>query len=180
MPIAGIYGPDDFANPARAPAAIPARSRTGPAARALPMPSLEWTPQVERETAHLYERVRSVISPVEWPLMAPTIKAINELKKTRGASVIFRSPDYDPSVSHDLTTLLFVPRFGFPRIRPRGRGKLTIKGLLTSELGLVCDAHHSTTTPPSSDAGRQSKRFFSASAAFVDELAAVRRAVPAC
>jgi quinolinate synthase len=88
MPIAGIYGPDDFANPARAPAAIPARSRTGPAARALPMPSLEWTPQVERETAHLYERVRNVISPVEWPLMAPTIKAINELKQTRNAVIL--------------------------------------------------------------------------------------------
>jgi quinolinate synthase len=88
MPIAGIYGPDDFANPTRAPAAIPARNRAGPVARALPMPSLEWTPQVERETAHLYERVRSVISPVEWPLMAPTIKAINELKQIRNAVIL--------------------------------------------------------------------------------------------
>jgi quinolinate synthase len=90
MPIAGIYGPDDFANPTRTPAAIPARNRISPAAhaRSLPMPSLEWTPQVERATAHLYERVRSVISPVEWPLMAPTIKAINELKKTRNAVIL--------------------------------------------------------------------------------------------
>jgi quinolinate synthase len=90
MPIAGIYGPEDLANPTRAPAAIPVRNRIGPAehARALPMPSLEWTPQVERATAHLYERVRSVISPVEWPLMAPTIKAINELKKTRNAVIL--------------------------------------------------------------------------------------------
>jgi quinolinate synthase len=90
MPIAGIYGPDDFANPNRAPAAILARNRISAAAhvRSLPMPSLEWTPQVERATAHLYERVRSVISPVEWPLMAPTIKAINELKKTRNAVIL--------------------------------------------------------------------------------------------
>ena len=40
----------------------------------------EWTPEVERATAHLYERVRTVISPVEWPFMAPYVKAINELK----------------------------------------------------------------------------------------------------
>ena len=83
MPIAGIYGPDDFGNrltgiPPRRP-----RSRVSAAerARALPMPSLEWTPEVERATAHLYERVRNVISPVEWPFMAPYIKAINELKQ---------------------------------------------------------------------------------------------------
>ena len=32
---------------------------------ALPKPPLEWNPQVERETAHLYERVKAVIPPVE-------------------------------------------------------------------------------------------------------------------
>ena len=52
------------------------------------MPSLEWTPEVERATAHLYERVKNVISPVEWPFMAPYFKAINELKKTRGAVIL--------------------------------------------------------------------------------------------
>jgi len=35
------------------------------------MPSLAWTSEVERDTAHLYERVKTVIPPVEWPLMAP-------------------------------------------------------------------------------------------------------------
>src|SRR5450756_3238642 len=73
MPIAGIYGPDDFANPVHGRAAAPTRNCVSPAerARALPMPKLEWTPEVERATAHLYERVRAVISPVEWPFMAP-------------------------------------------------------------------------------------------------------------
>jgi quinolinate synthase len=52
------------------------------------MPSLEWTPEVERATAHLYERVRAVISPVEWPLMAPYVKAINELKQQRDAVIL--------------------------------------------------------------------------------------------
>ena len=52
------------------------------------MPSLEWTAEVERATAHLYERVKHVIPPIEWPLMAPTIKAINELKKARNAVIL--------------------------------------------------------------------------------------------
>src|ERR1700680_2189984 len=90
MPIAGIYGPHDFEQPVDRHPLGQARRRGSPAghAPALPMPSLEWTPEVERATAHLYERVRSVISPVEWPLMAPTIKAINELKQTRGAVIL--------------------------------------------------------------------------------------------
>src|SRR3984893_17601089 len=89
MPIAGIYGPDDF-GPVRGRPAAQTRSRVSPAerARALPMPSLEWTPEVERSTAHLYERVKNVVSPVEWPFMAPYIKAINELKKTRDAVIL--------------------------------------------------------------------------------------------
>jgi quinolinate synthase len=91
MPIAAIYGPEDFDQPGPARSAAVPRSGASPARRrasALPMPSLEWTPEVERSTAHLYERVRKVISPVEWPLMAPTIKAINELKKTRDAVIL--------------------------------------------------------------------------------------------
>ena len=90
MPIAGIYGPEDFANPAHAHPAIQARTRISPAehARALPIPSLQWTPEVEHATAHLYQRVKNVISQVEWPFMAPYIKAINELKKTRDAVIL--------------------------------------------------------------------------------------------
>src|SRR6202047_2376840 len=90
MPIAAIYGPDDFGNNVPGRPVTPARTRVSAAerARALPMPSLEWTPEVERATAHLYERVKNVVSPVEWPFMAPYIKAINELKKTRDAVIL--------------------------------------------------------------------------------------------
>src|SRR5882757_8333245 len=90
MPIAGIYGPDDLGSPRRGQPATSTRGRVSAAehARALPMPSLEWTPEVERATAHLYERVKNVISPVEWPFMAPYIKAINELKPTRNAVIL--------------------------------------------------------------------------------------------
>lgn len=94
MPITGLYGPEDFANATRQGFA----RRQGPAEtrpaispeprRALPMPSLQWTAEVERATAPLYERVKGVISPVEWPLMAPHIKAINELKRERDAVIL--------------------------------------------------------------------------------------------
>lgn len=62
----------------------PAPRRFAPVA----MPSLEWTPEVEAATAHLYDRVKTVIPPVEWPFFAPYVKAINELKKVRNAVIL--------------------------------------------------------------------------------------------
>jgi len=89
MPIAGIYGREDFGTVVEQPAAV-AHGRVSPAreARVLPRPSLEWTAEIERATAPVYERVKAVITPVEWPLMAPTIKAINELKVERNAVIL--------------------------------------------------------------------------------------------
>jgi quinolinate synthase len=52
------------------------------------LPDLVYTPEVARETAHLYERVKQVIPPIEWPSFAPYIKAINDLKKARNAVVL--------------------------------------------------------------------------------------------
>jgi quinolinate synthase len=54
----------------------------------LPPAALEWNEQVARETAHLYERVRTVIPAVEWPVFAPYVKAINALKKERNAVIL--------------------------------------------------------------------------------------------
>jgi quinolinate synthase len=87
MPIAGIYGPNDFPAAERG-GAIPIRGKATARARGLPMPPLEWTSEVERATAHLYERVKGVIPPVEWPFMAPYVKAINELKAARDAVIL--------------------------------------------------------------------------------------------
>src|SRR4051812_11838767 len=53
-----------------------------------PMPAPEWNAQVERETAHLYERVQAVVPSIEWPFFAPYVKAINDLKKERGAVIL--------------------------------------------------------------------------------------------
>ncbi len=68
---------------------------TSPLASAAPrrfapvaMPALDWTPEVEAETAHLYERVKAVIPHVEWPFFAPYVKAINELKRVRNAVIL--------------------------------------------------------------------------------------------
>src|ERR1700694_107154 len=54
----------------------------------LPKPPLEWNVQVERETAHLYARVKAVVPPVEWPFFAPYVRAINALKKERNAVIL--------------------------------------------------------------------------------------------
>jgi quinolinate synthase len=54
----------------------------------LPRPDLRWTPEVEAETAHLYEKVKAVMPPVEWPFHAPYVKAINDLKKQRNAVIL--------------------------------------------------------------------------------------------
>jgi quinolinate synthase len=52
------------------------------------LPDLAYTPEVARETAHLYEKVSRVIPPIEWPGFAPYVKAINELKRSRNAVVL--------------------------------------------------------------------------------------------
>src|ERR1043166_1882895 len=88
MPITGLYGPEDFANATRQGSAATRPAISPEPRRALPMPALAWTDDVERATAHLYERVKHVISPVEWPLMAPHIKAINEIKRERDAVIL--------------------------------------------------------------------------------------------
>jgi quinolinate synthase len=49
---------------------------------------LDYTPDVARLTAPIRERVRSVIPDLEWPVHAPYIAAINELKRQRNAVIL--------------------------------------------------------------------------------------------
>jgi quinolinate synthase len=51
-------------------------------------PALDWNEEVACETAHLYERIKAVVPPLEWPFFAPYVKAINALKVQRSAVIL--------------------------------------------------------------------------------------------
>ncbi len=53
-----------------------------------PAGELNYTPEVERKTAHLYDKVRKVIPEVEWPVFAPLIARINALKAQKNAVIL--------------------------------------------------------------------------------------------
>ncbi len=59
----------------------------GPYASLGDMP-LEYTPDVARATAAIHDKVRSVIPDLEWPVFAPYIAAINQLKRERNAVIL--------------------------------------------------------------------------------------------
>ena len=49
---------------------------------------LRFTSEVERNTAHLYDKVKNVIPEVEWPVHAPLIARINTLKAEKNAVIL--------------------------------------------------------------------------------------------
>lgn len=63
---------------------------TPPAARtSAPLPRLEpFSPALAAELAPLHERVKHVVTPMEWMHYAPLVKAINTLKKERNAVIL--------------------------------------------------------------------------------------------
>jgi quinolinate synthase len=79
---------ETFGSPALCAARPPAPMRSSRRFPVLPMPALEWNAEVARDTAQLYERVKNVIPALEWPVFAPTIRAINALKKQRNAVIL--------------------------------------------------------------------------------------------
>jgi quinolinate synthase len=50
--------------------------------------SLDYTPEVARLTAPIHDRVRSVIPDLEWPVHAPYVAAINQLKRQHNAVIL--------------------------------------------------------------------------------------------
>ena len=44
---------------------------------------LEFTKEIEKNTLDIYQKIKSVVPSFEWPLHAPYIYKINELKKRR-------------------------------------------------------------------------------------------------
>jgi len=83
MPIVAAFGPSRESLPAAHSGATAARKHPDVA-----MPPLDWNADVARETAHLYERIKTVVPAIEWPFFAPYVKAINDLKKQRGAVIL--------------------------------------------------------------------------------------------
>jgi quinolinate synthase len=78
----------EFSRPATACLSAPALTNAAARHGILSMPNLAWTAEVERETAHLYEKVKAVVPSIEWPFHAPYVKAINDLKKERNAVIL--------------------------------------------------------------------------------------------
>jgi len=84
--IAGSFGPDDVRKPRSGAPCAPARRRVSAAdqARALPTPSLDWSPRSNVQP-RIFMTGQECVSPVEWPFMAPYIMAIkNEESARRG------------------------------------------------------------------------------------------------
>ncbi len=56
----------------------------------------EFTPQVEADTAPIWEKLKTKVSPLEWQLQAPLIAEINRLKKEMNAVILahnYMTPD---------------------------------------------------------------------------------------
>jgi len=76
---------------------------------------LEFTPEIEAATRPIYERVRSVIPEVEWPIHAPWIARINELKRERNATVVvhnYQTPEIYYGVADYTGDSLGMAQFG--------------------------------------------------------------------
>ena len=67
-------------------------------------PRLEYTPEIARLTAPVYDKVRDVIPEVEWPVHAPYVAAIREWKERRNA-VILAHNYQTPEIFHGVADL---------------------------------------------------------------------------
>ncbi len=92
----------------------------------LPHPDLAYTPAVAAETAHLYERVRHVVPPVEWPFHAPYVAAINRLKRERDAVIL--AHNYQTPEIYNCVADVVGDSLQLARLAARSKARVIVQG----------------------------------------------------
>ena len=66
---------------------------------------LPFTPDIDRETRHIFQRVAHVIPEVEWPVHAPYVAQINRLKRERNAVILAHNYQV-PEIFHTVADIV--------------------------------------------------------------------------